>query len=205
MVAVLTIGHSNLPYDAFLGLLREAGVTAVGDVRSVPYSRRYPHFSAKALQGRLRADGIAYVALGEELGGRPKDRSLFRDGLPDYERMAQAPAFRHGLRRVVDGASRHRIALMCAEHDPLDCHRCLLVGRALHEHGVSVRHIVPDGGRKDQADIEKELLALSGRNRSDLFASPAERLAAAYRAARARRPASSISMNLPPASHAEHD
>jgi uncharacterized protein (DUF488 family) len=204
--AILTIGHSNLPYGEFLGLLRDAGVTAVADVRSAPYSRQYPHFNAKALHDELRADGIIYVSLGKELGGRPKDRSFFCDGIADYERMARAPAFRHGLQRVVAGASRHRIALMCSERDPLDCHRCLLVGRALHERGLSVGHIVPDGRRKSQADIEEELLALTGRGRADFFASPVERVAAAYRA-RARRAAFSVSgrrSSLPIMIDAEH-
>jgi hypothetical protein len=68
---------------------------------------------------------------------------------------------------------------MCSEKGPLDCHRCLLVGRALMEHGVPVQHILADGSLVSQAQIEEELLAGSG---DDLFAPREERLAAAYRA-----------------------
>jgi hypothetical protein len=97
--------------------------------------------------------------------------------------MAERPAFKAGLKRVIDGAARHRIALMCSEHDPLDCHRCLLVGRALAQRGVPVNHILLGGRERSQGDIEEELLAMAGQNQAqtDFFASPEERLSAAYR------------------------
>jgi uncharacterized protein (DUF488 family) len=178
---VLTIGHSAHPYDRLVELLRAAGVTAVADVRTSPYSRRFPQFNRDALEARLRADGLAYSFLGEELGGRPKDRDCYRDGVADYERMAAATEFARGLARVIEGARRYRIALMCAEQDPLDCHRCLLVARALEARGVTTGHILPDGRIVSQAEIEAHLLATSGRGEDDLFASREERLASAYR------------------------
>jgi uncharacterized protein (DUF488 family) len=142
---VYTIGHSNHPIERFLELLRGAGITAVADVRSVPYSRRWPQFGRPRLERSLAAAGIAYVYLGAELGGRPADPALLRDGKPDYERMAGTPAFRSGIDRVIDGARRYRIALMCAEREPLDCHRFLLVSRQLCARGVTPRHILTDG------------------------------------------------------------
>ena len=128
---LLTIGHSNLPADRFIALLKDAGVSAIVDVRSVPFSRWCPWFSSKALAARLAANGMAYVALGDALGGRPRDPTLYCDGIADYEAMAKQPEFRAGLDRVVDETVRHRVCLLCSERDPLDCHRCLLVGRAL--------------------------------------------------------------------------
>jgi uncharacterized protein (DUF488 family) len=178
---VLTIGHSTLPYERFLGLLRRSAVTAVADVRTAPYSRHSPQFNRNTLRDELRQDGIAYVFLGEELGGRPGDKRLFSDGVADYEQMAREADFAKGLERVVEGAKNYRIAMMCSEHDPLDCHRCLLVGRALHEHGVTVRHILCDGSVVDHAVIEERLMRLSGRTDADLFESRDQRLAAAYR------------------------
>ncbi|RAI42829.1 DUF488 domain-containing protein, partial [Rhodoplanes roseus] len=118
---------------------------------------------------------------GDALGGRPRDRSFYCEGVADYERMAQAPEFRAGLDRVVGGAGKYRIALMCAERDPLTCHRCLLVGRALAARGVGVRHVVDDG-TLTQSQIEDALLALAGHAGEDLFAPRSERLALAYRA-----------------------
>jgi uncharacterized protein (DUF488 family) len=180
-IEVLTIGHSAHPPDHFIALLRGAAVTAVADVRSAPYSRHAPQFNREALREELERAGIAYVFLGRELGGRPAEPEFYADGVADYERMAQAPAFRHGLERVVEGAAKYRVALMCSERDPLTCHRCLLVGRALAQRDVRVRHILDSGELLDHRAVEDELLARTGRTGDDLFAPRAERLAAAYR------------------------
>jgi uncharacterized protein (DUF488 family) len=178
--ALLTIGHSNLAADRFMALLTRAGVTAVADVRSIPFSRWCPWFSAKALAQRLACEGIAYIALGEQLGGRPRDPKLYRNGIADYEAMASRPEFRAGVERVVDEIARHRVCLMCAEREPLDCHRCLLVGRVLAERGLTLGHIRADGTIESHAATEERLLALAGHD-ADLFRDRAERLAHAYR------------------------
>jgi uncharacterized protein (DUF488 family) len=178
---VLTIGHSTLPYERFLELLRRANVTAVADVRSAPYSRHYPQFNRDDLHEELRSDGISYVFLGKELGGRPSERRFYCEGVADYEKMAQAPEFCKGLDRVIEGARKYRVALMCSERDPLDCHRCLLVGRVLAQRGLRVSHIMDNGSMVGHAEIEERLLELSGRNTDDLFAPLSERLATAYR------------------------
>lgn len=178
---ILTVGHSNLPCEQFIRVIQAAGVTAVADVRSAPYSHYSPHFNREALRDRLRGSDISYVFLGHELGGRPRDGALFHQGAADYERMVAAPPFIAGLDRIIEGCARFRIALMCSEHDPLDCHRCLLIGRALAGRQVTVTHIVSDGLQISQKQVEDTLLALSGRDAEDLFASYEERLAAAYR------------------------
>lgn len=178
---VLTIGHSTLPYERFLELVRKAGVTAIADVRTSPFSRHFPQFNKDTLKDELRMDGIAYSFLGKELGGRPTGRQFYCDGVADYERMAQSPDFERGLGRVLEGARKYRIALMCSEHDPLDCHRCLLVGRALAERGVAVKHILSDGTIADQHDIEERLLVFAKQENTDMFLSRDEQLAEAYR------------------------
>jgi hypothetical protein len=178
---ILTIGHSTHTYERFVELLRNAGVTAVADVRTSPHSRHFPHFNRGTIEAKLHADGIAYSFLGEELGGRPKSRKYYSDGVADYERMAAAAEFKSGLKRVIDGAQKYRIALMCAEQDPLDCHRCLLIARALAERGMKAGHILPDGQIVSHSEIEDRLLSMSGRGKDDLFASREEQLASAYR------------------------
>ncbi len=180
-VEVLTIGHSTLTYERFLELLRQSSVTAVADVRTSPFSRHFPHFNRDALRDELRQDNIAYVFLGAELGGRPKGAQFYCDGVADYEKMGQTRNFQLGLGRVVEGSKKYRIAMMCSEHDPLDCHRCLLVGRALHERGVPVRHILSSGKIIDHRQIEEKLMEISGKSVVDLFEPPDKRLAAAYR------------------------
>lgn len=178
---IFSIGHSTHTYERFLDLVRKAGVTAIADVRTSPFSRHFPHFNRDTLKSGLRTDGIVYSFLGKELGGRPTDREFYLDGVADYERMARSADFARGLQRVLEGARKYRVALMCSEHDPLDCHRCLLVGRALAERGVSVKHILADGAIVDHHDVEDRLLKSEGRESTDLFLSPDERLDEAYR------------------------
>lgn len=178
---VLTIGHSSHSMARFLALLDGAGVTAVADVRSAPYSRHVPQFNYDPVKAALRGAGVAYVHLGKELGGRPWDPSQYRNGVVDYESIAASAAFQSGLQRLLNGAATHRIALMCVEADPLECHRCLLIARALAARAVPVRHVLADGATATQAEIEDELLHRTHRTDYDLFLTRAERVAMAYR------------------------
>ena len=160
--AVLTIGHSNHPIATFLGLLERGRVTALADVRSAPYSRFNPQFNREALRDALAERGVRYVYLGRELGGRSDDPACYEGGRIRYDRVARTDRFREGLARVIRGAAEHRIALMCAEKEPLDCHRTLLVARALEERGVEVAHVLADGGVEPQAAAMERLLVQSG-------------------------------------------
>jgi len=180
-LTVFTIGHSTHSYEHFLSLLRASGITAVADVRTTPFSRHFSHFNEGALRSELKLDGISYVFLGKELGGRPSGRSFYCDGVADYEKMAKTQMFASGIRRVIEGAKKFRIALMCSEHDPLDCHRCLLVGRSLREEGVKLVHILGDSSLVSHEAIEEKLLNLAGRSSDDLLMTASERLSAAYR------------------------
>jgi uncharacterized protein (DUF488 family) len=178
---LFSIGHSNIPAERFIALLRDAGVGAVADVRSTPFSRRFPWFSGKTLAAALAQQGLAYLAYGETLGGRPHDAALYRDGVADYEAMAQRPEFQSALDRLRADAARLHVCIMCAEREPLDCHRCLLVARALAEGGLTVGHILHDGTIEPHQATEQRLLAWSGAG-DDLFVTgQRERLAAAYR------------------------
>ena len=156
---VLTIGHSNHSLETFMGLLARHRVTALADVRSAPWSRFSPHFNREPLAAALKAQRIGYVYLGRELGGRSDDADDYQAGRIRYDRLARTDRFRDGLDRVVRGAGKHRIALMCAEKEPLDCHRALLIGRALDELGVKVEHILRDGRREPHAEAMDRLLA----------------------------------------------
>ncbi|HTP83905.1 MAG TPA: DUF488 domain-containing protein, partial [Alphaproteobacteria bacterium] len=127
---IFTIGHSNHPAEYFLSLLSRHGVTALADVRTTPYSRFNPQFRRESLAAHLQAAGIAYVFLGEELGGK-------RKGVTQDE-IARSDSFRRGLDRLREGAERYRVAFMCAEREPLDCHRTILVARHLKSPGLAI-------------------------------------------------------------------
>jgi uncharacterized protein (DUF488 family) len=178
---LFSIGHSNIPAERFVGMLRAGAVDAIADVRSTPASRRFPWFSGKNLAARLEQEGMRYVAFGDTLGGRPRDSALYCDGIADYEAMAKRGEFVAGLDRLLAVAARHRLCLMCAEREPLDCHRCLLVARALGARGLAVGHILHDGSIEPHAVTEKRLLAGEEAGADLFLTGQSERLAAAYR------------------------
>lgn len=176
---LFSIGHSNIPIDRFIGMLHGAGVNAVADVRSKPVSRYCPWFSAKNLVSRLQQEGMLYLSFGESLGGRPSDPALYCDGAADYEAMAKRLEFPAALDRLLAETARSRICLICAEREPLDCHRGLLVARALAERDLAVGHILFDGTIEPHTRTEQRLLAWHD---PDAFVSgQRELLAAAYR------------------------
>ena len=143
---IYTIGHSTHPIETFLELLGMHGVTAVCDVRSTPYSRMNPQFNRETLLQVLRERNIEYVFLGRELGARRDEPGCYIDGQAAYERIAELPAFIEGLARLRRGMDRHVVAIMCAEKEPLDCHRTILICRHLHRCGVRIHPMLAAGG-----------------------------------------------------------
>ncbi len=183
---VFTIGHSLHSWEAFLSLVRSREIEVLVDVRSSPHSARAPHFNAEVLKAACREAGLRYLQMGDQLGGRTDQSSLLtQGGRVDYDRLAETESFRSGLVRLANGARTHRMALMCAEKDPITCHRALLVSRHLlpllgPAGGIS--HILADGRGLSQADLETELLHVAGLPAGpDLFESDEIRRATAYR------------------------
>jgi uncharacterized protein (DUF488 family) len=142
---IFTIGHSNHTTEKFLALLRLHGITAVADVRSSPRTRVTQDFSQPFIERVLSESGIRYIFLGEELGARSSDESCYEKGRVQYDRLAKQSLFQNGLDRVEMDSENHVLALMCAEKDPLQCHRCILVSRHLVDRNLEVSHILSDG------------------------------------------------------------
>jgi len=181
MKTILTVGHSTHSSEKFLALLATHSVTAIADVRSMPYSRMNRQFNRETLQSDLRRKNVAYVFLGRELGARTEERSCYVTGKVQYDKLAATELFREGLERVQRGADEHRIALLCAEKDPLTCHRCILVGRQLIASGVDVQHILADGRLETHAAALKRLVGELRIEQTELFAAPRNILDEAYR------------------------
>lgn len=165
---LFTIGHSNLTIDAFIALLQQHGITAVADVRSHPYSRFLPHFNQSALKAALLNAGIQYVFLGKELGARSADPSCYLDGKASYEKIAATELFSEGIQRILKGSNNYKISLMCAEKDPITCHRAILVCQHLRDFELEIKHILSNGYLESHEHLEDRLLVLHGLNQSEL-------------------------------------
>lgn len=166
---ILTIGHSNHSIEHFVDLLHAYGVSAVADVRSAPFSRHASQFNKEALEQALRQEEIGYAFLGRELGARSLDRSCYVDGRVQYSRLAETDLFKTGIDRLLQGAEEQRVAVMCTEKDPLDCHRTLLVTRALVAAGATVDHILPDGSVEPNDEAMTRLLEKRGFGQPSLL------------------------------------
>lgn len=175
-----TIGHSNHSIERFIALLRQHGITAVADVRSTPYSRFNPHFSREPLKKSLVDAGIHYVYLGEELGARSKDRACYDAGRVNFHKLAQTELFKQGLERLRTGMADYKIALMCAEKEPLDCHRTILVTRELVRQSIPVAHIRDSGALESHDAALARLRERLDIPAEDLFRSQADLNEAAY-------------------------
>ena len=179
---VFTVGHSTHALEDFVSLLKQHGVDAVADVRSVPYSRWQPQFNRENLAEALKFQGIAYVFLGKELGARSDDPQCYENGRVQYRSLAETSLFQSGIKRVRDGSRHKRIALMCAEKDPLDCHRTILVTRELVASGVDVTHILENGSLEPHDETMKRLSEQLRLPAQDLFLTPDELEDRAYAA-----------------------
>lgn len=179
MNPLFTIGHSSHTTEAFLGLLALHRINAIADVRSQPYSRRFPHFSRQALEPVLAAAGIQYVFLGRELGARRDEHDCYLHGAVSFDLVAASPLFAAGLARLQEGVLKYRVALLCAEKDPLDCHRTILVARHAARF-AKVTHILADGALETHEDAERRLLDRYEWSDPDMFRSHEDRLANAY-------------------------
>jgi hypothetical protein len=144
--AVWTVGHSNHEFEHLLALLQGEEIEFVVDVRSYPYSRYAPQFNRDALEAKLPLRDVGYLFLGEELGGRPTQEEHYdAEGHALYGPMSQETAFTEAVDRVIRGSGRFRLALLCSEVDHTDCHRRLLVGKVLTDHGGSCTTSCPTG------------------------------------------------------------
>jgi len=160
-LCVYSIGHSDHPIEAFLGLLQLHGITVLVDVRSQPYSQWAPQFNRENLARQVEAAGFRYAFLGDALGGRPAGRSFYDPGEdhPNYERLAASADFIAGLEQLLQLAAKERVAILCSEGDFHKCHRHKLITPALLRRGVRVWHITPDGALVE-GELEPQQLSL---------------------------------------------
>ncbi|NKI16631.1 DUF488 domain-containing protein [Spongiibacter sp. KMU-166] len=164
MPSLYSIGYATKALEVFIDQLHTHGVTAVADVRSVPYSPAFHDFHREPLAAALKQHNIAYVYLGEELGPRsPHPAHYNADGQVQFSRLQAADHFLTGVQRLFAGMDKDfRIAMMCAEKDPATCHRSLLIAHfLLHQHAIDVAHIRHDGALETETALEERLMSLT--------------------------------------------
>jgi uncharacterized protein (DUF488 family) len=168
---LFTIGHSSQTIEDVIARLQQHGVETVADVRSSPYSGRYPQFSREALQKSLIVGGIRYLFLGRELGARRDEPECYVEDRASYEEISKLPNFQRGIEMLLAAAQQRRVALMCAEQDPLTCHRSILICRELAHCAIEIHHICRSGAIESHRDAERRLIAeeLGGSDQGDLF------------------------------------
>lgn len=180
MNTLFTIGHSAHEMATLVELLRQHRVEVVADVRSQPYSARLPQFNKELLERGLRENSLQYVFLGNELGARRDEAECYVDGQVRYELVAKTIAFAKGLQRIRNGLGKFNVALLCAEKDPLTCHRTILVCRHLRGLGFPIQHIHEDGSLESHEAAEERLLQITDDAEPFLFASRLEQIERAY-------------------------
>ena len=180
MNEVFTIGHSNHSLEKLIALLNKYSITAICDVRSHPYSKHNPQFNREHIQSELKRHDILYVFLGKELGPRSEDPACYANGKVQYHLLAQSRIFQQGLERLKKGMQSFRLAILCAEKDPIMCHRTILVCRHLQSEDIEIKHILEDGSFESHVDAERRLMQLLKIPKLQLFESTEELIQRAY-------------------------
>ncbi len=160
---LFTIGHSNQGIADLLGVLIRHEIQVVCDVRSRPGSFRFPQFNREPLMAQLATAKIIYQFFGDQFGGRPLDSRYYRpDGLVDYAARRNAPDFQEATDRLFGFVQSKNVVLMCAEEDPLHCHRFLLLCPAVVQRGIVPLHLRRGTALETQRDAEDRLLQQHG-------------------------------------------
>lgn len=176
---LFTIGHSTHVVEYLIDLLKKHSITCVCDVRSQPYSQFNPQFNRETLKSDLHRNNIVYVFMGKELGARSENPDCYIDGKVQYNCLVDEPLFQQGINRLAQGMEQHSIALMCAEKDPITCHRMILVCRELRSITEKINHIQENGEIETNLEAENRL-AETLRIVPDMFKSKKESIEEAY-------------------------
>ena len=157
-LVIFTVGHSNVPVEDLVGLLKTNDIQLLVDVRSVPFSKHASQFNRDNIKWELRNQQIEYLFMGEELGGRPRGSDFYSvDGTISYARVAQSQRFLAGIEKLISEATELRVAIMCSEENPGKCHRSKLIAAVLRERGIEVLHIRRNGETQNDEALGYEI------------------------------------------------
>ncbi len=177
---LFTIGYASFSIKDFVSTLQQHKINALVDVRSAPYSKYKPEFKKDSLNKLLVDNNISYIFSGKYVGARVEDPTCYIDGKLNYGLLKKTRNYQTGINRILNGMKDCRIALMCAEKDPANCHRTFLICRTLQSYPIMILHILEDGSLEEHSDTERRLLKLHGLDQEDIFRSETERFEEVY-------------------------
>lgn len=159
-VPVYTVGYSAFPDpNCLFSEIKKNGIQVIIDVRSQPHSQHYPQFDFECMDRACAANQIYYRSYAAEFGARKQDLNSIYPRYLNFPELSAQPEFAAGCEKILRSVQAGFImCLMCAEADPINCHRSLVIGKALKERGLEVTHIHPGGGLETQTQLESRLL-----------------------------------------------
>ncbi len=160
---IYTIGYAGVDNDRFIQILKQKRISFLIDVRSLPKSRYFYQFNDNLLGKTLADSDIKYENWKSEFGARQDNSEFYTDNILDYEKFAKSPQFQDGISKIKQLERQgENICLMCAEIDPVNCHRAILCGKEIFANGMNVTHIIAKRNGEtyleDHEDFEKRLL-----------------------------------------------
>ena len=157
---IYTLGHSNYPFSEFLKRLEQHHIDTVVDIRGTPYSKYNIQYNKETLAYTLKDKGYTYIYMGKEFAAQRENHSLYNEeGYADFEKVVEDADFLHGIERLKKGCEKgYKIVLLGAKQDPTECHRFVLVGRALVKYGFRVHHLLHDYSEASQEALEPYLV-----------------------------------------------
>lgn len=167
---VYTIGYSGFSIDDFVATLKKHNISLVVDVRSSPFSHYFPEYNKDSLEVCLKTHGIYYRNYADEFGARQSNRTYYcQDGYLDFDVFSKSEPFLQGVSKLCTSmAQDYTFALLCAEKDPICCHRTILVARAFFERGYNVIHLLTNGKTITQQDVNAQLIEKYYPNRNQM-------------------------------------
>lgn len=170
MNTVFTIGYTSFGLEKFVEVLKKYKINCLIDVRSTPKSSYYKDFDDVNLLPYLKNYGILYRNYKREFGARQENQSFYNDkGYLDFEVFAKSRQFNEGIEKIKKAQDMgYIVCLMCAEKDPINCHRTILIARNLDKQGFEVKHILATEDLCGQNEIDNRLLSKYFPNRSQI-------------------------------------
>ena len=167
---VYTIGYSGFSIYDFVATLKKYNISLVVDVRSFPFSSYFPEYNTDSLEIFLKMHGIYYRNYASEFGARQSDQKYYcKEGYLDFEVFSKSEPFLQGIKKLCNSMEQnYTFALMCAEKDPICCHRTILVARAFFERGYNVVHLLTNGSTITQEEINARLIEKYYPNRNQM-------------------------------------